>query len=163
SAGAPRSLLGLLGPRACRRGGRLAHCMRLIQECQSTLQGLAFRFATPGGPSAERLSTLHGEFSSVRRCAVASATGRMLRGAMVVGSGMVPDRVEVPAGSATLAFEPATDQRHDPTAPLDRLQRLMREAEAALVARTVLPPEAVALVDGPLNFYDQPSESVVGV
>jgi hypothetical protein len=83
--------------------------------------------------------------------------------ALVVGSGVAPDRVVLPAGHATLAFEPATDQRHDPNAPLDRLQRLMREAEAALVARSVLPPDAIAVVDGPLNFYDEPSESVVGV
>src|SRR6266542_722301 len=72
-------------------------------------------------------------------------------------------RVEVSAGAHRLTFDPSTDQRHDPNAPLDRLQSLMREAEAALAARTALPAGAVALIDGPLHFYEEPGDSVVGV
>ena len=82
---------------------------------------------------------------------------------VVLAGGLAPSRVDVTVGGQTLAFEPATDQRPDPNAPLDRLQRLMREAEANLAVRTVLPDGAVALVDGPLNFYDDPGDSVVGV
>jgi hypothetical protein len=81
---------------------------------------------------------------------------------VVLAGGMVPARVELDVGSHHLAFEPATDQRQDPNAPLERLQRLMREAEANLAVRTVV-PGAVALVDGPLNFYEEPGDSVVGV
>jgi hypothetical protein len=81
---------------------------------------------------------------------------------VVLAGGMVPARVELEVGSERLAYEPATDQRQDPNAPLDRLQRLMREAEANLAVRTVI-PGGVALVDGPLNFYEEPGDSVVGV
>jgi hypothetical protein len=82
---------------------------------------------------------------------------------VVLGGGLAAQRVEVSAGGHRIAFEPSTDQRHDPNAPLDRLQRLMREAEAALAARTALPLGAVALIDGPLHFYEEPGDSVVGV
>jgi hypothetical protein len=82
---------------------------------------------------------------------------------VVLAGGLPAQRVEVSAGDHLMAFEPSTDQRHDPNAPLDRLQRLMREAEAALAARTVLPAGAVALIDGPLHFYEEPGDSVVGV
>ncbi len=82
--------------------------------------------------------------------------------AVVLAGGLVPSRVEVEVGGQVVAFDPATDQRQDPNAPLDRLQRLMREAEANLAVRTV-EPGTVALVDGPLNFYDEPGDSVVGV
>jgi uncharacterized protein len=81
---------------------------------------------------------------------------------VVLSGGLVPARVELQVGGQSVSFEPATDQRQDPNAPLDRLQRLMREAEANLAVRTVV-PGAVALVDGPLNFYDEPGDSVVGV
>jgi hypothetical protein len=82
---------------------------------------------------------------------------------VVLAGGLPAQRVEVSAGGHCMTFEPSTDQRHDPNAPLDRLQRLMREAEAALAARTVLPAGAVALIDGPLHFYEEPGDSVVGV
>jgi len=82
---------------------------------------------------------------------------------VVLAGGLPAQRVEVSAGGQRLVFDPSTDQRHDPNAPLDRLQSLMREAEAALAARTALPAGAVALIDGPLHFYEEPSDSVVGV
>src|SRR6266540_5233845 len=82
---------------------------------------------------------------------------------VVLGGGLPAQRVEVSAGGHRLTFDPSTDQRHDPNAPLDRLQSLMREAEAALAARTALPAGAVALIDGPLHFYEEPGASVVGV
>lgn len=87
----------------------------------------------------------------------------MIGRSVVLAGGLVPSRVELVVGGQAMAFEPATDQRPDPNAPLDRLQRLMREAEANLAVRTTLPDGAVALVDGPLNFYDEPGDSVVGV
>jgi hypothetical protein len=82
---------------------------------------------------------------------------------VVLAGGLPPERVEVSVGGQRMSFEPSTDQRHDPNAPLDHLQRRMREAEAALAARTALPAGAVALVDGPLHFYEEPGDSVVGV
>ena len=82
---------------------------------------------------------------------------------VVLAGGLPAQRVEVSAGGQRLVFDPSTDQRHDPNAPLDRLQSLMREAEAALAARTALPAGAVALIDGPLHFYEEPGDSVVGV
>jgi len=82
---------------------------------------------------------------------------------VVLAGGLPAQRVEVSAGGQRLVFDPSTDQRHDLNALLDRLQSLMREAEAALAARTALPAGAVALIDGPLHFYEEPGDSVVGV
>jgi hypothetical protein len=82
---------------------------------------------------------------------------------VVLAGGLPPERVEVSVGGERMSFEPSTDQRHEPNAPLDHLQRLMREAEAQLATRTVLPPGAVALIDGPLRFYEEPGHAVVGV
>lgn len=82
---------------------------------------------------------------------------------VVLAGGLPAQRVEVTAGGQRMWFEPSTDQRHEPNAPLDHLQRLMREAEAHLATRTVLPAGAVALIDGPLRFYEEPGDAVVGV
>jgi hypothetical protein len=83
--------------------------------------------------------------------------------AIVVGGGLIPPRVEVTAGNHVLSFDPTTEQSPDHNAALAGLQRLMREAEAHLAARTELPPDAVALIDGPLAFYEEPGHAVVGV
>jgi hypothetical protein len=113
----------------------------------------------------KRVVGLFGSFAvGTVACDGRAAFGEELIGrSVVLAGGLVPDRVEVRVGGQAVAFEPATDQRPDPNAPLDRLQRLMREAEANLAVRTALPDGAVALVDGPLNFYDDPGDSVVGV
>jgi hypothetical protein len=97
-------------------------------------------------------------------CDGRSTFGEHLVGrSVVLGGGLPAQRIEVQAGGQRMSFEPAIDQRHEPNAPLDRLQRLMREAEAALAARTALPEGAVALIDGPLHYYEEPGYSVVGV
>lgn len=83
--------------------------------------------------------------------------------AVVLGGGLIPSHVEVTAGRHPMSFDPATEQSHDHNAPLDGLQRLMREAEANLASRTSLPAGTVALIDGPLHFYEEPGDSVVGV
>jgi hypothetical protein len=83
--------------------------------------------------------------------------------AIVLGGGLVPSRVEVSAGQHQLTFDPATEQGPDHNASLAGLQRLMREAEANLATRTALPEDAVAVIDGPLHYYDEPGDSVVGM
>jgi hypothetical protein len=83
--------------------------------------------------------------------------------AIVLGGGLIPPRVDVMAGDHRMAFDPATEQSPDHNASLAGLQRLMREAEANLATRTALPAGAVALIDGPLHFYEHPGDSVVGV
>jgi hypothetical protein len=87
----------------------------------------------------------------------------LVRRSIVLGGGLPAQGVEVSAGGHRMSFQPATEQSHDHNAPLDGLQRLMREAEAHLAARTALPSGAVALIDGPLHFYEKPGDSVVGV
>jgi hypothetical protein len=82
---------------------------------------------------------------------------------IVLGGGLVPSRVVVKERQHQLTFDPATEQGPDHNATLAGLQRLMREAEAHLATRTALPGGAVAVIDGPLHYYDQPGDSVVGV
>jgi hypothetical protein len=83
--------------------------------------------------------------------------------AVVLGGGMVPDRVEVKAGRDVLGFEPATEPGVEPEAPLLRLQRLMREAENALAARLALNGAPLVVVDGPLRLGEDSPGPVVGI
>ena len=83
--------------------------------------------------------------------------------AVVLGGGVVPERLTVRAGADVLEFDPATEARADPDAPLLRLQELMREAENALAARLALDGAPLVVVDGPLRLGEDSSGAVVGV
>jgi hypothetical protein len=85
--------------------------------------------------------------------------------AVVLGCGVMPDRAEVPAGSASLEFDPATDPGSDPNRPLVKLQELMREQEEALASVLLLRGAGLVLVDGPLRLGTDPGSPapVVGV
>ncbi|MGH2556709.1 MAG: hypothetical protein ACRDHO_13455 [Actinomycetota bacterium] len=115
--------------------------------------------------SGRRASGLFGSFAvgSVVCDGRAEFAEHQVSRSVVLGGGLTPQRVEVRAGQHAMSFDPATEQSHDHNAPLDGLQRLMREAEANLAARTSLPAGAVALIDGPLHFYEEPGDSAVGV
>jgi hypothetical protein len=88
---------------------------------------------------------------------------RMCR-AVVLCCGVMPDRAQVPAGRASLVFEPETDPRSDPNSPLLRLQELMRVEEERLTARLQMRGGSLVLVDGPLRLgADRSDAAVVGV
>lgn len=86
-----------------------------------------------------------------------------VRRAVVLAGGLRAERASVPCGASTLEFEPALEARGDPNAPLQRLQDLMRETEAALAARLVGDGAKLVLVDGPLALGDGASLPLVGV
>jgi hypothetical protein len=83
--------------------------------------------------------------------------------AVVLGGGMVPDRAEVICGRTRLDFESVSDSSMEPNGPLERLQRLMREAEDALVASVALGGAPLVLVDGPLRLGQDSGAPTVGV
>jgi hypothetical protein len=82
---------------------------------------------------------------------------------VVLGGGVVPDRVEVMTGRDVLQFEPATDPGTEPDAPLLRLQHLMRDAENALAARLALNGAPLVVVDGPLRLGENSDAPVIGI
>lgn len=85
-----------------------------------------------------------------------------VRRALVVGGGLPPERTAI----KDLVFDPECEESCDPDAPLLRLQRLMRAAEADLAKAVAAEPDRLVLADGPLGytFYDAPTASpVVGV
>jgi hypothetical protein len=83
--------------------------------------------------------------------------------AVIAACGLTPERVEVRTGATTLSYEPATEARADPNAPLERLQALMRDAENALAGRLAASGAGLVLVDGPLRLGDAVAGPVVGV
>jgi hypothetical protein len=83
--------------------------------------------------------------------------------ALVVGGGVQHDRVEVPCGADVLEFEAVADPRIDPNGPLERLQRLMRDAEEAVVAHVDPEGAPLVLADGPLRLVESRGSSAVGV
>lgn len=85
-----------------------------------------------------------------------------VRRALVVGGGLAPTRTAL----HDLVFEPECEESCEPDAPLLRLQRLMRAAEADLAREVAAVPGRLVLADGPLGytFSDAPTASpVVGV
>jgi hypothetical protein len=82
---------------------------------------------------------------------------------LVLGGGLVSDRVELRQGGALLSFEPSTEPSLDPNAPLARLQDLMRDAENALAARLAGGGSALVLLDGPLRLGEPIAAPVVGI
>ena len=84
--------------------------------------------------------------------------------ALVLCCGVMPERAEIAAGTASLVFEPTTDPGSDPNRPLARLQELMRAEEEALAARLLLRGVTTVLVDGPLRLGNEPGNApMVGV
>jgi hypothetical protein len=80
---------------------------------------------------------------------VDAALGRVA----VVGDGIAlgPFAVKVPRSPATLLFEPRSEPENTPLAPLDGLQKAMRQSEAALAERLSAGGDVV-FQDGPLSF-----------
>jgi hypothetical protein len=102
--------------------------------------------------------TRYGLFGAVGAGAVA-ITGQhaetlppKVRRVIVMGGGLAGEDVTVPgiAGSIALPFgwQPTAD--NTPAAPLQELQRLMREAEAVIAQEQASHPETWVIADGPL-------------
>lgn len=83
--------------------------------------------------------------------------------ALVLGGGVLAERITVRCGSALLDYEPRSVPESDPDQPLFALQRLMREAEGNLAARVATETDALVVVDGPLAFFEATPCPVVGV
>jgi uncharacterized protein len=83
--------------------------------------------------------------------------------ALILGGGMMPDGVKVPCGRAELEFQPVADPSPDPNGQIERLQRLMRDAEDAIAAMLVLGGASLVLADGPLRLGHDGGLPVVGV
>ena len=99
------------------------------------------------------------------RCLGRAAFADMFLGrAVVLGSGLAPERVLLNCGRSELTFEPVTEPGSEPADPLLRLQRLMRDAEAAVASRLASTSDsALVLCDGPLGFLERKTVPVVGV
>ena len=82
--------------------------------------------------------------------------------AVVLGGGLVPDPIHLDCG-IPLVYAPVSEPDADPDAPLLRLQRLMREAEASLAARVARAGASLVLADGPLAFFGPTPCPVVGI
>jgi hypothetical protein len=83
--------------------------------------------------------------------------------AVVLGGGLLPPPIEVRCGRGQLEFEPASEPGSEPDRPIWGLQKLMREAEAALAASLAGHEDALVLCDGPLSFLDLARCPIVGI
>jgi hypothetical protein len=94
-----------------------------------------------------------------RRARVAGArTGRVA----VAGGGRALEPLLVAVGAAeALVFEPRSEPEDTPMAPVDGLQKAMRQSEAGLAERLSAEVEVV-FQDGPLSFVTRAEGSVVG-
>lgn len=97
---------------------------------------------------------------AVRAAERAEFVQAMVRRALVMGGGVLPDpiRVSVENGFLDFAGHPVADDT--PEAPLAGLQALMRQAEAELAAS--LGGHEFVLVDGPLTHLQPSPRTVVG-
>lgn len=82
---------------------------------------------------------------------------------IVLGSGMMPDPLELTIGRCRMHFSPASDAGAEPDRPLVKLQSLMRETEAALARSLAEQEGSLVLLDGPLTFFDDPGATIAGV
>lgn len=99
----------------------------------------------------------------VARCAERAELGEGEVGRVVVlGGGLVPAPVEIDCGSS-FVYAPVSEPDAEPDAPLLRLQRLMRDAEANVAARVAAAGAALVLADGPLAFFGPTPCPVVGI
>ena len=93
----------------------------------------------------------------------ARVVGEQVERVIVVGGGERPRPLEVavPRGRAVLRFEPRVVPDNTPMAPVDGLQRAMRESEARLGQGLGTSADLVFL-DGPLNLLTTAAGPVVG-
>jgi hypothetical protein len=112
-----------------------------------------------------RAPALFGSFAvgSVRCDERATFGEHRVERAVIAACGLTLTRIEVRTGSATLCYEPASEAKADPNAPLERLQALMRDAENAMAGRLAASGAGLVLVDGPLRLGDAVAGPVVGV
>ena len=111
-----------------------------------------------------RAPGLFGSFAvgAVRCDGRASFGQHLVQRRLVVGGGLTPDAAEVPCGRATLRFGPVAVAGLEPDAPLDHLQRAMRQAENTLAADLVAGGASLVVQDGPLRLGDAVDGPVVG-
>lgn len=116
-------------------------------------------------PSGRRVPGLFGTYAvgSVRCDGRASFGEHRVCRSVVLGGGVVPAKVAISVGAASLDFEPASDPGTDPDRPLWKLQQLMRQEEGNLAARTAGEEGCLVAVDGPLTFRDPSQAPVVGL
>jgi hypothetical protein len=122
----------------------------LVESGERTLFGLLGSFAAgatrvdPGGGAA----------------VVEEAVERV----SIAGGGQALEAMEFPlaSGGAGLRFEAQAIAENTPEAPLQGLQNIMREREAAL-AVALGAAEGVVFVDGPLSFFASSAAPIVGV
>jgi len=126
---------------------RIEHRL-LVETGEATLFGLLASF----GVGATRLA---GKSARVER--------EEVRRVLVVGGGerLPALEVPVPRGRVTLRFEPRVVPDNTPLAPLDGLQRAMRESEARLGQALGATADLVFL-DGPLSFLTTAAGPVMG-
>jgi hypothetical protein len=84
----------------------------------------------------------------------ARVLGESVERVLVVGGGelLPPLEVPVPRGRARLRFSPRVAPENTPLAPLDGLQRAMREGEARLGQELVGGEADLVFLDGPLSY-----------
>ena len=93
----------------------------------------------------------------------ARVTGERIGRVVVTGGGLALEPLMVPLGRAdALLFEPRSEPEDTPVAPVDGLQKAMRQSEAGLAERLSAEVEVV-FQDGPLSFVSASAPgSVVG-
>lgn len=93
----------------------------------------------------------------------ARVEGETIERVLVVGGGELLSEIEVrvPRGKATLRFVPRVVPENNPLAPLDGLQRAMREEEARL-SQTLGRSADLVFLDGPLSYSTSVASPVVG-
>jgi hypothetical protein len=89
--------------------------------------------------------------------------GHRVGRAVVIGGGMVADRVEVRVGPHRATYESVTDPSSEPDRPLWKLQQCMQQAEGALAAAVAGDRSRLVVVDGPLTFFDPTGAPVIGM
>jgi hypothetical protein len=112
-----------------------------------------------------RISGLFGSYAvgAVRCDGTARFDEHRVRRAVVLGGGVLPERVDVPCGPAVLSFDPIADERSDPNGPLERLQELMRREEESIASHALARGAPLVLADGPLRLNEPGQWPTVGV
>jgi len=126
---------------------RIEHRL-LIGEGERTVFGLLGSFGVGAVLVDGEARVAH---ETIRRVAVAGG-----------GLGIGPVEARVADGRATVLFEPRSEPENTPVAPVEGLQKAMRQTEAGLAERLAAEVEVVFL-DGPLGFLTAAARgSVVG-